>query len=119
MGTANVDRSAIYLAGFSQGGHLTYALARLHPHVFAGIAAIGVGYDLPDGSAAKAFQAMRVYIGHGELEPGLEDVRALADSLRAAGCNVELVVYGDTGHGIPQPISSELERILKFLKAGR
>ena len=114
--TVNVDRSAIFLAGFSQGGHLTYALAQSHPRAFAGIAAIGVGYDLPNATAAETFHNMRVYIGHGELEPGLEDVRDLADSLRAEGCDIELAVYRDTGHGMPQPISSELERILRFLK---
>jgi poly(3-hydroxybutyrate) depolymerase len=116
LGTVNVDRSAIYLAGFSQGGRLAYALARSYPHVFAGVAAIGVGYDLPDRTAAKAFHNMRVYIGHGELEPGLEDVRLLADSLRAEGCDVELAVYRGTGHGIPQPMSTTLERTLRFLK---
>jgi len=114
--TANVDRSAIYLAGFSQGGHLTYALARSYPRVFAGIAAIGVGYDLPLGSDAEALRSIRIYIGHGEREAGLEDVRGLADSLRAGGCSVELAVYRDTGHGIPPPISSELKRVLQFLK---
>jgi poly(3-hydroxybutyrate) depolymerase len=114
--TVNVDPSAICLAGFSQGGHLTYALARSYPHVFAGIAVIGVGYDLPNATAAKAFHNMRMYIGHGELEPGLEDVRDFADSLRGEGCHVELAVYRGTGHGIPEPISSELECILRFLK---
>lgn len=114
--TANVDRSSIYLAGFSQGGHLTYALVRSHPQVFAGIAAIGVGYDLPRARDAQALHGMRIYIGHGEREPGLEDVHRLADSLRAVGCHVELAVYRNTGHGIPQPVSSELERILRFLK---
>jgi predicted esterase len=114
--TANVDRSAVHLAGFSQGGHLTYALARSHPLVFAGIAAIGVGHDLPNGADAGTLHGMRVYIGHGEREPGLEDVRALADSLRAGGCDVELAVYRDTGHGIPEPVSAELARILGFLK---
>lgn len=115
LGAANVDRSAIYLAGFSQGGRLAYALAQSYPHVFAGIAAIGVGYGLPSPAAAQAFHNMRVYIGHGELEPELEGVRDFADTLRAEGCKVELAIYHDTGHGIPRPVSSELGRILRFL----
>ena len=114
--TAHVDPSAVYLAGFSQGGRVAYALARSHPAVFAGLVAIGVGYDLPGGTGLEAFRNLRVYIGHGELEPGLEAVRHLADSLRAEGCEVELAVYQDTGHGMPQPVSPELEGILEFLK---
>jgi predicted esterase len=60
---------------------------------------------------------MHIFIGHGELEPGLEDVRRLAASLRAAGCEVELAVYQGTGHGLPEPVSEELGRILDFLGA--
>jgi poly(3-hydroxybutyrate) depolymerase len=116
--TVNVDRSEIYLSGFSQGGHLTYALARLYPRVFTGIAPIGVGYDLPNATAARTLYNMRLYIGHGELEPGLEDVRGLVANLRAEGCDVQLAIYRGTGHGIPQPASSELERILRYLKDG-
>jgi predicted esterase len=60
---------------------------------------------------------MRIYIGHGEEEPGLEEVSNLAASLRDQGCSVRLVIYEDTGHGIRQPVSSELRRILDYFKA--
>lgn len=116
--TVNVNRSKIYLSGFSQGGHLTYALAKSYPHAFAGIAPIGVGFDLPDSKGARLLKNMRIYIGHGELEPGLEDVRGLVENLRTHGCDVQLAIYRGTGHGIPQPVSSELERILGYLGAG-
>ena len=60
---------------------------------------------------------MRLYIAHGEMEPGLEDVRGLAASLHAAGCDVYLAVYSGTGQGLPRPVSSELEKILWFMTA--
>jgi poly(3-hydroxybutyrate) depolymerase len=110
-----VDRRKVYLAGFSQGGHLAYALAWSYPDAFAGVAGLGVGYDLPDPAAAGAPQDMRIYIGHGEREPGLEDVRGFAQGLRDRGCEVEHSVYEGMGHGLPRPISAELERILNFL----
>ena len=115
--TVNINRSKIYLSGFSQGGHLTYALAESHPHVFAGIAPIGVGFDLPDSECVHRLKSMRIYIGHGETEPGLEDVRALAESLRSDGCEVYLAIYSGTGHGLPEPASSELDKILGYMKA--
>jgi phospholipase/carboxylesterase len=113
----NIRRTEVYLAGFSQGGHLTYALAWSHPDAFAGIAALGVGHDLPDPGQIDAHRNMRIYIGHGELEPGLDDVRGLAAALRAAGFEVKLAVYEGTGHGLPEPVSAEIERILDFLAA--
>ena len=42
-GHVRVDRSRIFLAGFSQGGSLTYRIALRHPHLFRGIAPVGAG----------------------------------------------------------------------------
>jgi predicted esterase len=76
-----------------------------------------VGYDLPDPEQFAPSGDKRIYIGHGELEPGLEDVRRLATGLRNKGFAVELAVYEGTGHGLPEPVSGEIERILDFLAA--
>lgn len=114
-GTVHIDRARIFLTGFSQGGWLTYSLALKHPHVFRGIAPLGAGRNLPDTSGLDVLRGTRVYIGHGGLEPGLEDVRSLAAKLRSHGCEVLLQEYPGTGHGLPEPTSAELRRILEFL----
>jgi phospholipase/carboxylesterase len=114
---ASIARAELYLVGFSQGGHIAYDLAWSHPRAFAGIAALGVGYDLPDPGRFNAPGSFRVYIGHGELEPGLEDVRRLSASLRTRGLEIEMAVYQGIGHGLPEPVSEEVGRILDFLAA--
>jgi predicted esterase len=117
MSTVRVDRSRVFLAGFSQGGWLTYSLALKHHQVFRGIAPLGAGRDLPDSSGLDVLRGMRVYIGHGSLEPGLEEVRNLAAVLRSHGCTVLLREYPDIGHRLPEPVSDELKRILDFFAA--
>ena len=118
-GAVHIDRDRIYLTGYSQGGWLTYDLAIKHPWVFRGIAPLGAGRNLPDTSSLDALRGIRVYIGHGDLEAGLEDVRSLAAMLRSQGCEVLLREYPGVGHGLPEPISAELVRILEFLGDGR
>jgi dipeptidyl aminopeptidase/acylaminoacyl peptidase len=54
-------------------------------------------------------------MGRGELEPGADDARRMAEELRGHGCRVELVQYPGVGHGLPDPPWVELERILEFL----
>jgi phospholipase/carboxylesterase len=115
MRRVRIDRSRIFLTGFSQGGNLTYALAVRHPEAFRGIAPLGAGRSRPGPTEREALFGMRVYIGHGSLEPGLEEVRELAATLEAAGCEVMLRVYPGIGHGIPRPAETELAHILEFL----
>jgi dipeptidyl aminopeptidase/acylaminoacyl peptidase len=56
---------------------------------------------------------------HGELDPvvPVDQSIALADAVRAAGGDVELVVYPGEGHGFRQPSNQldEIERIAAFL----
>jgi phospholipase/carboxylesterase len=118
-GAVHIERDRIFLTGFSQGGWLTYDLALKHPRVFRGIAPLGAGRNLPDTSGLDALRGTRVYIGHGDLEPGLEDVRSLAAALRSHGCEVLLREYPGVGHSLPEPISAELVRILDFLGGGQ
>jgi phospholipase/carboxylesterase len=111
----NIDESRIFLAGFSQGGTLTYSLALRHPYLFSGIAPIGAGRSLPAAERLDLLRGMRIYIGHGELEPGLEDVRRLAADLGSVGAKVMFREYAGVGHGLPDPATPELVRLFKFL----
>jgi phospholipase/carboxylesterase len=115
MGAVRIDRSRIFLTGFSQGGRLTYEIAMRHPYLFRGIAPVGAARGLPAGDRLRLLSPMRIYIGHGELEPGLEDARRLAAGLRSVGCVVMLQEYAGIGHGLPDSATAELGRILTFL----
>jgi predicted esterase len=112
------DESRIYLTGFSQGGTLTYEIAFRHPHLFRGIAPIGAGRTLPDPERLDLISRMRIYIGHGELEPGLERIRRLAADLQSRGCIVLVREYPGVGHALPDSATAELKRLLTFLGAG-
>jgi predicted esterase len=115
--SVNIDESSLFLTGFSQGGRLVYTLALRHPHVFRGIAPIGAGRELPPTGRLDLLSGMRIYIGHGSLEPRLEEVRNLAAELRSRNCTVMLSEYPDVGHGFPDPPIRELRRLLAFLNA--
>jgi phospholipase/carboxylesterase len=113
----HIDRSRIFMTGFSQGGSLTYLLALKHPNVLRGIAPLGAGRKLPQALDSEAIHGMSVYIGHGSLEPGLEDVRELAARLESGGCRVRFTEYPGVGHALPEPISAELDKILEFFSS--
>ena len=113
--SVRTDESHIFLTGFSQGGTLTYEIALRHPHLFRGIAPVGAGRTLPDPARLDLLSRMRVYIGHGELEPHLDEVRRFAADLGSRGSTVMLREYQGVGHALPDSATAELRRILTFL----
>jgi phospholipase/carboxylesterase len=118
-GIVRVDPRRVYLAGFSQGGRLAYTFAARHPRAFCGIAMLGTPFerpDLPTGDELHSLAKLRVFIGHGSLEPNVRMARSEADALRKIGCCVQFAEYPGVGHGLPEPMSAELERILTFLE---
>ncbi|MFH1842743.1 MAG: hypothetical protein ABIF77_06005, partial [bacterium] len=63
---------------------------------------------------SRAYTHLPAYIGHGELEPNLETVRATIPLLEELGFDVRLRVYPGARHELPEPILDELNRILTF-----
>lgn len=116
--SVKIDESHIYLTGFSRGGTLTYEMAIRHPHMFRGIAPIGAGRTLPNMERLDLLSRMRIYIGHGELEPNLEEVRRLAAELGSRGSIVMFREYPGVGHALPDSATAELRRLLAFLGGG-
>jgi predicted esterase len=115
-GAVNVDPARIHVVGFSQGAKVACRLGMRHPHVFAGIAALGCDFRAVDLSAAPAaLGGLRVYVGRGEREPHPDAARDAAATLRERGCAVELRVYPGVGHGLPAAREEELRRVLAFL----
>jgi predicted esterase len=115
MTSVRIDESRIFLTGFSQGGTLTYEIALRHPHLFRGIAPIGAGRRIPPRERLQLLAGARIYVGHGELEPRLDEVRRMVARLDSIGCTVTLREYPGTGHGLPDSAKAELRHALEFL----
>ncbi len=115
-----IHPTEIYLAGFSMGGSLSYHIGLKHPKIFHGIAALGAPFDaheIPQISGRT--NDMKVYIGHGELDNHLEEARNAYALLSEKGMDVQLQIYPETGHTLPEPMREELVRILNFLQSGK
>jgi phospholipase/carboxylesterase len=113
---ANIDDARIDLAGFSQGGRLTWSVGLRYPRVFRGLAPLGASFDeslVPD--PPSGLPGLRVYVGHGALEPNLAEARGAVAILSELGCEVRFAEYSGVGHGLPSPVPEELDRILSFL----
>jgi phospholipase/carboxylesterase len=119
----NIDAHRIYLVGFSGGGMEASFVGFRHALVFRGVGILGAApeTDLLRESEAgirtkTAGGDFRVYMGHGELEPGLgEKASEAATRLKSLGASVEYTVYPGIGHTLPKPMSQELRRVLLYL----
>ena len=64
--TYGVDRSRVFAGGYSQGGYVTYRMASLHPHRFAGaIDWVGFTGDGANGSPGGGFSYTAGAVGNG------------------------------------------------------
>jgi predicted peptidase len=101
----SVDRTRIYLLGYSMGGYGTWQTAASHPELFAAIVPISGGGD-PD--EAKTLTAVPVWAFHGESDkvvPVAESER-MVDAIRKAGGEPKLTVIPEAGHGICDSVCS-------------
>ena len=121
----HIDPRRAYVAGFSAGGGLAYAMGLKYPRVFHGIAALGAPFENESISpntkrqqAIGAFHNLRVYIGHGTLEANFTTAaQPAAEIFRGLGASVTFVPYEGIGHTLPEPMARELAKILVFLDA--
>ncbi len=115
--TVNIDRFRIYLLGFSQGGRLAAEMGFKYPQVFAGIAALGCGFD--EAINVSGSKRQYVYIGVGELEQNSEQLTRAQQYLNSNGHVVHIQVFPGTGHALPQPPEEEINRIIDFFENKR
>lgn len=102
------------IAGFSQGGMVSWAVATRHPDTVA--AAIPIAGFLPPvllpapGSSPAPIHAL-----HGTADPivPLSYAKAGRDALAAAGHETELEVFSGVEHRVPRPVRSALYRELR------
>ena len=111
-GTYAVDRSRVYLTGFSDGGIFTYVLGLAYADLFAGIAPVsgrihpaadhfvrrGQGKDLP------------ILIVHGGQDPifPIEVTRQVRDVFVKLGYDVTYQELRDWGHAYPYSINETI-----------
>lgn len=104
------------VAGFSQGGLLSFAIALRHPEAVER-AFPSAGWlppsSVPDLSEPSRFPPIRAL--HGTLDERIpvEPTRALVEQLRAAGLDVELVEAEGAGHEMSPAMEAQLRAWLE------
>ena len=93
----NVDRSRLYLAGLSQGGHGTWAIAAKHPDLFAAIAPI-CGWG--EKAMAEKVAKLPIWVFHGDADTTVppEKSREMVNWVKEAGGSPKFTVYPGVGH---------------------
>ena len=111
-----VDWDRVVLTGFSEGGFMAMALGSRHPELFAGVIPVAGGY-IPEIDAPPEAEDgdPRFYFMVGLLDRAARQVRLAASDYRAAGYEVDLRMFPDTGHEFPQRTKAELLRALRFV----
>lgn len=106
------DTNQIYFAGFSSGGSLAayLTLQRIVP----GNGAILFGSSINSRWIPSNDNGLKLYIGHGTLEPNYSLVKAMSDTLSQSGYRVKFNSYEGVGHNIPEPKQKELLNALRW-----
>jgi predicted esterase len=78
----SIDKSRLYLTGFSLGGDLSWAISQKNPGMFKGAVVAGTrcGYRTNNGFIIQKKNDFKIYIGNGQLESpvialGIEQVK--------------------------------------------
>lgn len=119
MDDYNIDQDKIVLAGFSQGGWITWHLGLTHPDTFRGLIPVGGMRREVGGSAAsqKELKKLRVYImvGSDERDEVVKSNRDAAGELEKIGASVKLNIYEGVGHDFPKNATQEQIAALKYV----
>lgn len=93
----NIDNSRLYLTGLSQGGHGTWAIAAMHPDMFAAIAPV-CGWG--DEEIAHKVAKLPIWTFHGDQDKAvdIERSREMEKWITDAGGKCKLTVYPGVGH---------------------
>lgn len=96
-----VDRTRIYLIGYSMGAGGVWREAVAHPEIFAAAAPAAAWTPEPDAAIAAALADLPIRIYHGtddEVAP-FTRAEAMAEALERAGVDVTFSVYQGADHG--------------------
>ena len=112
----NIDKSRIYVAGFSIGGTFAYELIFNYPQIFNGAAALSA--RLPEyykTNSIKFLKKKKFYITAGEFETDVKDDSN--DALKLMIKNAILTqhtIYFNIEHGLPDPYQPEIKKIVEY-----
>jgi pimeloyl-ACP methyl ester carboxylesterase len=96
-----VDRSRVYLIGYSMGAGGVWRAAIAHPELFAAASPAAAWTPDPSEGAARALADLPIRIYHGtddEVAP-FDRAQAMARALERAGVDVTFSVYPGADHG--------------------
>lgn len=107
-----IDESAVYLCGFSQGAIMSYSAGLTAPDLFKGIAAMSgrlLEEVKPEITSPEALQHLRVFISHGkeDLMLNIEYARSCDSYLKSLGIQPTYKEYAE-GHGINREMLADL-----------
>jgi len=112
-----VDRSRVYLTGYSMGGFGTWSTACFDPDRFAAIVPLAAGGDVVQ---AGRLVDLPIWAFHGAKDQTvpLQASQAMVDAVRKSGGDVKLTVYPEHGHGICS-LTYDNGRLFRWLLAQR
>lgn len=113
----NVDTNRIFIAGFSMGGHFTWAETLHQPDYFAGAVPMMGACD--DMAALSNLQSLPVYIIHGDKDTivPVECSRNANEALTALKYDVTYREQKGLGHYLFSDKSPECAKLLTWMKS--
>lgn len=113
----HADPANVYLAGFSQGGAMSYQLGLTHPELVKGIGSLSgkIAPSLrPEIKATASLQRLRIFIGHGTADERIayKEAEAANTYLRSLKLNPSFHTYPGMAHQIS---NDELKDFLQWL----
>lgn len=113
-----IDKSKIYLGGFSQGANMSYALGLTHPDEIHGIAVFSgkiLSPVYPNIAKTTALKKLKIFVGHGNADDRVpyEDAVKSVDYLKAKDLKVDFNTYDGMRHQISEQELKDFQNWLK------
>ncbi len=114
-----IDTDRVVLTGFSQGGGMALVVGFSRPELFRGVIPMAHGFEpVLDAPPPARTGAPRFYLMVGAFDDHIDDVRAAARALEAAGYATAMRVYPKAGHTYPRFRDHELGKALRWVLGG-
>jgi predicted esterase len=114
-----IDPARVVLTGFSQGGGMALVVGFSRPELFRGVIPMAHGFEpVLDAPPPARAGAPRFFLMVGAFDDHVDDVRAAAHALEAAGYVTSVRVYPKAGHTYPRFRDHELGKALGWVLDG-
>jgi predicted peptidase len=107
-GKYHIDRTRLYLVGYSMGGYGAWQTAAAHPELFAAVVPISGGGNRND---AAILASVPIWAFHGEHDNtvSVDESRRMIDAIEAAGGHPRLTVLPNASHGICESVCNRID----------